>query len=183
MGFTPARWQLASTEYAIESGILNHVSGFGVGLLSNIPLYAGIPGSPTVGGIVKALGGAGCTSSEGELAGGLAGMVALGAAGGGGGGAQGYKIVDGVRRAKAAEMLGKEAIEALVQKGDKIVGKVHLDPASLASPKAAIDVSNPTNMQRWTSVLQGTGNGDALPPIIVQLGNSGTPIPFVGFLY
>lgn len=60
-----------------ESGVLNDVSGFGVGVLDNIPLYAGMPGGPTLGSVVKWTGISGCSSEGGELAGNIAGGLVL----------------------------------------------------------------------------------------------------------
>ncbi len=44
-----------------------------------------------------------------------------------------------------------------------------------------IDVSTPSALQRWLSILNGTQVGDTLPPIIIQPGTSGVPITGVGF--
>lgn len=79
-GFDP--WWVALD----ESAALSDVSGFGIGLLGNLPLWVGLPGGPTVGDVLKVTGIAGCTSGRGELAGGIAGAIALGFAGGGGAG-------------------------------------------------------------------------------------------------
>jgi hypothetical protein len=95
-----------------------------------------------------------------------------------------YEILDGVRRAKAATELGQETISAVVQVGGKTVATGEVPVSSLLSPtKSVIDVSTPSAMQRWLSVLKGTQAGDALPPIVIQPGARGVPIPGVGFQF
>ncbi len=95
-----------------------------------------------------------------------------------------YEILDGVRRAKAAAELGQETIPAVVQVGGKTVATGQVPVSSLLSPtKSVIDVSTPSALQRWLSVLKGTQAGDALPPIVIQPGARGVPIPGVGFQF
>lgn len=66
-----------------ESGALDDASGGGLGLLDNIPLFPGMPGSPTLGDAVQATGVAGCSSKRGRIAGRIMGGVVLASAGGG----------------------------------------------------------------------------------------------------
>jgi RHS repeat-associated protein len=95
-----------------------------------------------------------------------------------------YQIIDGVRRAKAASELGQETLAAEVQVAGRTVASGQVSVSSLLSwTKTVIDVSTPTNLQRWLSVLNGTRAGDPLPPIIIQPGTTGTPIPLVGFKF
>jgi RHS repeat-associated protein len=98
-------------------------------------------------------------------------------------GAESYRIIDGVRRAKAAAELGQETIQANVQIGDKIVGSVRVSPSELLSPKGVIEVNTQRQLRRWLSILKGTQAGDPIPPITITPGNAGTPIPEVGFQF
>ncbi len=83
-----------------------------------------------------------------------------------------FEIVDGVRRAKAAEIAEQATIRAQIGGVGEII-EVPLD--SLHSPfKAAIDVtSSPAAMSRWESVLEATRAGEELPPIHIQPGSRG----------
>jgi hypothetical protein len=89
-----------------------------------------------------------------------------------------FEIVDGVRRAKAAELAGRTTISAEIRVGGKVVGTTEVPLSTLRSPfKDAIDVSSsPAQMQRFQSILKGTRAGDALPPITVQPGARGPSI-------
>jgi hypothetical protein len=96
----------------------------------------------------------------------------------GGGGSLSFEIVDGVRRAKAAELAGHTSIPANVEVGGRVVETIDVPLSSLYSPfKSAIDItSSPSAMQRFQSVLNGTRSGDPLPPITVQPGSRGPSI-------
>ena len=65
----------------------------------------------------------------------------------------------------------------------QVVAQGNLPLSALRSPKTAIDVNTPSLMQRWLNVLNGTRAGDALPPIRVQPGQQGTPLPLVDFRF
>ena len=67
-----------------------------------------------------------------------------------------YRIVDGVRRAKAAEMLGARTISAEVQVGGRIVQRLELSLDVLRSSKGVIDASTPAAAARFSRVLEGT---------------------------
>jgi RHS repeat-associated protein len=83
-----------------------------------------------------------------------------------------YEIVDGVRRSKAAEMLGNAVIDAVDTTGKKIMASID----SLFSPyKDKIDVSSSAKMDRFMSVLEGV-KAEKTPPILVTPGSRGTPI-------
>jgi RHS repeat-associated protein len=87
-----------------------------------------------------------------------------------------YEILDGVRRSKAAEIAGQPSIRAEVAgSGGKIID-VPLD--ALRSPHPAIDTAG-QGLDRWLNALGQTMRGSEPPPIIVQPGSRGTPIPGV----
>jgi hypothetical protein len=95
-----------------------------------------------------------------------------------GGAAQTFEILDGVRRAKAAELTGRQTIRAEVQVRGKVVETLEAPLSSLRSPfKDAIEISgSPRQLQRWQDVLDATKAGEALPPIAVQPGSQGPSI-------
>jgi RHS repeat-associated protein len=91
-----------------------------------------------------------------------------------------YEILDGVRRAKAAELLGQKTIPAIIEGQENKI--VNLPIETLKSPnKTNIDVSTNTNMDRWMNVFDQTREGSIPPPIRVQPGTNGVPIANVGF--
>lgn len=121
-------------------------------------------------------------ATAGEMAVAEAGPQAIGVSARGA--VQTFEITEGVRRAKAAAELGHATIQAEVQVGGKIVQRGEVAVDALRSPfKSAIDVSNPTNMQRWLRVLKGTAAGDELPAITIRPGSNGPPISDVTFKY
>jgi hypothetical protein len=96
------------------------------------------------------------------------------------GGADLFEILDGVRRAKAAELAGMTTIKAEVlgMSGQTIDVPIE----ALLSPKAAIDATG-AGLGRWLTTLQQTSAGSVPPPILVQPGARGTPIPDVRIDY
>ena len=92
-----------------------------------------------------------------------------------------FEIIDGVRRAKAADLAEYDTIWAVVE-GESRERKVPV--RSLLSPKRQINVSTPRELQRWENVRRGMAEApDVLPPIVVRPGTTGTPIrdvPVVG---
>jgi hypothetical protein len=94
-----------------------------------------------------------------------------------------FEILDGVRRAKAAAELGQETIQAEVVVGEKVVqtGEV---PVSAPAVSEGLDrARHAFQTSGWLRVLNGTRDGDALPPIRVQPGSSGTPVSDVDFTF
>jgi len=82
-----------------------------------------------------------------------------------------YEIQEGVRRAKAAWLCGRETIEVQINGGP--IFSVSL--RCLRSPhKDEIDVSGLGGM-RWERVLHGTRSGAALPPIEALRGRAAKP--------
>ncbi|MCL2825661.1 MAG: hypothetical protein FWD57_16845, partial [Polyangiaceae bacterium] len=85
-----------------------------------------------------------------------------------------YKIMDGVRRAKAAQELGHTTIPGTIQ--GQGGGVVDLPIASLRSPKDVIWLNNPVATQRWLDTMRSTTAGSRPPPIEVMKGTQGTPV-------
>jgi RHS repeat-associated protein len=88
-----------------------------------------------------------------------------------------YEIIDGVRRAKAADLVGKKSIRAEVYENEKLIytTDVHID--FLLSPnKSAIDVSTNANMDRFMAILNGTKENAPFPPIKIETGCKGVKV-------
>lgn len=94
-----------------------------------------------------------------------------------------FTIIDGVRRAKAAEMLGAKTIPATIQVGGRTVARIEVSIEALRSPKASIDVSNMTEAKRFSTTLELTRAGSVPPPISIEPGGVGIPISDVNFSY
>ena len=93
-----------------------------------------------------------------------------------------YEIIDGVRRAKAAEKLGHKTIPGKIfdEWGNEI-GRTDIPIDKLRSPKDFIEVDKQVHMDRWTKTWEQTKAGSTPPPIEVTPGSKGTPIKDVGF--
>jgi hypothetical protein len=89
-----------------------------------------------------------------------------------------YEIIDGVRRAKAAEIAGRTGIEAEVHMAGRIVRRETIPLDALRSPKEAISTAE-AGLDRWLDTLRKTLSGSKPPPIQVTPGTRGTPIPNV----
>ena len=89
-----------------------------------------------------------------------------------------FEIVDGLRRAKAADLLGYTTINAhILDTESKIIDTRELSLDLLRSPyKESIDVSHRRKMDRFMEILNEIRSGFSPPPIIVQLGNRGLKI-------
>ena len=84
------------------------------------------------------------------------------------------EVVDGVRRAKAADLAGQDTIWAIV---DDAQAEQKVPVQSLLSPKPVIDISTPRERRRWLNVQRGMFHEpDLLPPVIVRRGKNGLPI-------
>ena len=89
---------------------------------------------------------------------------------------QTYQIMDGVRRATAANLTGATTIDAEILDANMVSQGVQQVPInSLLSPKEFIDLSG-SGAYRWNRVLDGTQSGATLPPIQITPGSIGTPI-------
>jgi hypothetical protein len=97
---------------------------------------------------------------------------------------QAYRITDGVRRAKAAQVAGHLEIEAEVIDSTGIsLGHADIPIDSLLSPKALIRRVTHADEARWQRVVRGTQHAVApFPPITLQPGGGqGTRIVDVDF--
>ncbi|WP_426733189.1 RHS repeat-associated core domain-containing protein [Myxococcus faecalis] len=144
---------------------------------------AGLSLVGAVPGIGDAIKGAAIVAKVGGVAvAGVAVAKASKAAKGAGQGAQQtFEILDGVRRSKAAEMAGQTTVKAeVIGTGGQVID-VPLD--ALRSPKTMIDATTNSSLQRWMNTLKQTMSGSPAPPILVQPGTRGTPIPGVTVEY
>jgi len=100
-----------------------------------------------------------------------------------GGGAQTFEILDGVRRAKANDLLGNQTVSANIFNADsQLIGQQNIPISSLLSPnKAAIDLSTQTAVDRYMSIQNALRQGQALPPINVMQGSRGAPVSQIIF--
>ena len=88
-----------------------------------------------------------------------------------------YSIVDGVRRAKAAEKLGYSEIMAEVRENDTPVDLRLVPVDKLYSPEKPVIETSGTGFARWRNVFRQMSNGtENMPPIIVTEGAIGTPL-------
>ena len=83
-----------------------------------------------------------------------------------------YKIQEGVRRAKAAWLCGRETIAAQV---DGLGDIIQVSIASLRSPKSRIEDNGPRGAS-WGVIYRMTQRGQELPPIAIVPGSRGVPI-------
>jgi hypothetical protein len=89
-----------------------------------------------------------------------------------------YEIIDGVRRAKAAEFLGKETIVAKIyDENDKLLDIKEISIDSLFSPnKLTIDFFTEKSKDRFMETLNLAKSGSTPPPIFVTPGCKGPKI-------
>jgi hypothetical protein len=83
-----------------------------------------------------------------------------------------FEVLDGVRRAKAAEVQGIPTIAAQFKPGGAVV---QLPIDALLSPKATIDTTSLVGLQRFSRALREVRTGTAAP-ILVQEGSMGIPL-------
>jgi len=95
-----------------------------------------------------------------------------------------YLILDGVRRAKAAQILGIDSIRARIVDIDSgyLGPEVDLPISNLRSPKAEFELQGYWRWDRWQRVLDGIASDSDMAPIEVIPGE-GVPINEVRFLY
>ncbi len=83
-----------------------------------------------------------------------------------------YEIGDGVRRAKATQMLWRRSIQVVDNAGNTFSVPIK----NLRSPmKSVIDVSTPRNLARWQNVKELVKARNA-PPIYVTPGSRGVSV-------
>ena len=95
-----------------------------------------------------------------------------------------YRVMEGVRRAKAAQLFGHRSIRAeIVDASGRSFGEGDLPIDSLRSPKILIRRMKRADETRWTRVVADVKQAFLpYPPITVQpCGNQGIPIEDVAF--
>jgi len=89
-----------------------------------------------------------------------------------------FSIIDGVRRAKAAQTIGLPTVNAYIQVRG-VLGSLQTVPIGLLlSPKPSIEIRTPAQISRWTNAIQSVGSG-AYRPIIITPSNLGVPLAAV----
>ncbi|MBI2803382.1 MAG: hypothetical protein HYX68_00180 [Planctomycetes bacterium] len=81
-----------------------------------------------------------------------------------------YLIMDGVRRAKAAQLHGHDQITAEIVDGSGIsLGNGYIPLDALLSPKRSIRRITSSDQNRWERVIEGASHATLpFPPIVVQ---------------
>ena len=95
-----------------------------------------------------------------------------------------YVIMDGVRRAKAAQLLGHTQIRAeVVDPNGQSLGEGEIPLDALRSPKPLIRRITKADERRWNRVLAGAKQAVlSYPPITIQPGGpQGSKMEDVGF--
>ena len=87
------------------------------------------------------------------------------------------RVDEGVRRAKAASLLGHETIRAFHLLPGGATRELDVPLAGLLSRKAIIDRSAPVDRAKWDGIYRGMRRDPtALPRIAVVRASRGTPI-------
>ena len=86
--------------------------------------------------------------------------------------AETFEILDGVRRAKAHELLGKDVIRAeIVGVAGQSLGIRDVPIENLLVPsKDIIDVSTTVSWERFMKIFEAVKAASPVPPILVQPG-------------
>lgn len=95
-----------------------------------------------------------------------------------------YRIMDGVRRAKAAQLHGHSEMRAeVIDPSGQSLGEGMLPLRALRSPKPLIRRITPADERRWRRVIEGAQKTVLpFPLLLVQpSGEQGTTIDKVGF--
>jgi hypothetical protein len=95
-----------------------------------------------------------------------------------------YRVMDGVRRSKAAYLSGHTKIQAeVVEPNGQCLGEGAIPVDALRSPKAVIRRITPADETRWNRAVAGAGQAVLpYPPITVQpCDEQGTRIEDVDF--
>jgi hypothetical protein len=91
-----------------------------------------------------------------------------------------YVIIEGVRRAKAAELLGWTDI-ACVLRGDSTGRTFDASLADLRSRRLTVEVDTVKKHARFQDLFQAMQAGRQIPPLVVARGKVGIPIANVQF--
>ena len=96
---------------------------------------------------------------------------------------QTFEIIDGVRRAKANQLLGNQSVPANIFNTEgALIGQRNLPLDVLRSPnKSAIDMSTQQTVDRYMRIQNGLQQGGTLPPINVTPGSRGVRIEDIVF--
>lgn len=92
---------------------------------------------------------------------------------------KGYRIQDGVRRAKAFQLAGLDTIQARLMFPDaKESPTFQVALSTLRSPKPVIDLDEGSNRPRWENIWKAIQQGmpECIPHIVVVEDSSGTPL-------
>lgn len=96
---------------------------------------------------------------------------------------QTFEILDGVRRAKANQLLGNQTVPANIFNAEnKLIGQGNISIDALRSPnKSVIDMSTQVDVNRYMRIQNGLQQGSTLPPINVMPGSRGVRIEDIIF--
>jgi hypothetical protein len=89
-----------------------------------------------------------------------------------------FEVIDGVRRAKSHELLGKDTIPAeIIDEEGNTVGKreVPLDSLQITT-KRSIDISTQKDWERFMKTFNQVKAGSPTPPILITPGTEGQKI-------
>jgi RHS repeat-associated protein len=94
-----------------------------------------------------------------------------------------FEIIEGVRRAKANQLLGNSTVPANIFNAEgKLVGQGNIAIDALRSPnKSVIDISTQAQLDRYMSIQRGLQQGANIPPISITPGTRGVPIQDIIF--
>jgi hypothetical protein len=94
-----------------------------------------------------------------------------------------FEIIDGVRRAKAHELLGKTRIPAeIIDEEGNLRELREVDLTSLRVPtKQNLDVSTQSKWERFMKTYDLVKAGSPTPPILITPGSRGQPLGDVPF--
>lgn len=89
-----------------------------------------------------------------------------------------FEIIDGVRRAKSYELLGKPAIPAeIIDEEGNTIARRDVPIDSLRAPtKEKIDVSTQKDWERFMKTFNQVKAGAPTPPILITPGDKGRKI-------
>jgi hypothetical protein len=89
-----------------------------------------------------------------------------------------FEIIDGVRRAKSYELLGKPAIPAeIIDEEGNTIARRDVPIDSLRAPtKRSIDVSTQKDWERFMKTFNQVKAGAPTPPILITPGDQGWKI-------
>ena len=91
-----------------------------------------------------------------------------------------YVIIEGVRRAKAAELLGWTDI-CCVLRGDTTGRTFDVSVADLRSRRRTVEVDTIKKHARFLDLFRAMQSGRPMPPLVVARGRLGIPIADVQF--